>query len=174
MEDLRKLIYGLTPWVLSCVTAPLIVAQIVLFFFFKVSSAYGLQVVRHVGHLIWGLSAIFGVWPIIIFHMKGRVEKGKHYMHTTKLVDSGIYSIVRHPQYLAGVLISLALILMAQHWLITLLGVPAMVLTWVDALKADQYCTEKFGAEYRDYMQRVPRLNLVTGIVRLVRHGQAA
>jgi len=40
---------------------------------------------------------IFGVLPVFEFRKKGGVKKGKSYIHTTKLVDTGIYSIVRHP-----------------------------------------------------------------------------
>jgi protein-S-isoprenylcysteine O-methyltransferase Ste14 len=35
--------------------------------------------------------------------------------------------------------------------------------------QADQANIEKFGDEYTSYMQRVPRLNLVLGIIRLLR-----
>lgn len=38
-------------------------------------------------------------------------------------MDSGFYGIVRHPQYLAGALLSLALPLITWHWLVVLPGV---------------------------------------------------
>ncbi len=130
MERVRKSVYWLHPWVLSWLSTLLLLAQMILSLFFGVRNPDGLQAIQYTGHLAWALSAVFGVLLIITFRMRGRVEKGKNYVHTTKLVDSGIYAIVWHPQYLAGVLISLALILMTQHWLIALLGVPAMVLIW--------------------------------------------
>jgi protein-S-isoprenylcysteine O-methyltransferase Ste14 len=42
---------------------------------------------------------IFGMLPVFEFRKKGDVKKGKSYIYTTRLVDSGVYSIVRHPQY---------------------------------------------------------------------------
>ena len=39
---------------------------------------------------------------------------------------------------------------------------------YLDVLKADQGCIEKFGDAYRAYMERVPRVNFVVGIVRLI------
>ena len=111
-------------------------------------------------------SGVLGWLPIWEFRRKGRVPKGKSYIHTTVLVDSGIYGIVRHPQYLAGMLLSAALILVTQHWLIAAIGVPVMVLGYADMVKADQDLIEKFGDDYRRYMERVPRANVVVGVMR--------
>jgi len=49
------------------------------------------------------------------------VSKGKSYVGTTRLVDTSLYAIVRHPQYLGGILFNLMLMLLAQHWLVILL-----------------------------------------------------
>ena len=140
------------------------VAQIVLAFFFRKDY---LPVAKHIG---WGflfLSAIFGMLPIFTFRRKGKVEKGKSYMHTTKIVTSGIYAILRHSQYMAGILINIGIILISQHWLIIIIGVLAIVLNYFDALKADQDLITKFGKEYSDYVKKVPRLNFIAGIIRL-------
>jgi hypothetical protein len=42
------------------------------------------------------------------------------------------------------------------------------VLVYADSFKADQGCIQKFGDAYIDYMEKVPRVNFVTGIVRLM------
>jgi protein-S-isoprenylcysteine O-methyltransferase Ste14 len=96
-------------------------------------------------------------------------------MQTTTLVDTGIYAIVRHPQSgTAGILLNLALALIGQHWLLVALAAVGMVLLYVDTFRADQACIEKFGREYERYMQRVPRVNFVTGLVRLLVHSTPA
>jgi protein-S-isoprenylcysteine O-methyltransferase Ste14 len=41
-----------------------------------------------------------------------------------------------------------------QHWLIAIIGVVAMVLNYLIALKADQELIEKFGDDYQRYVQR--------------------
>lgn len=146
------------------------VLQIILSFFLRNPAA--LPLLKWVGWATWALSAIFGIVPIITFRVKGKVPKGRSYMHTTVLVDSGIYAIVRHPQFLAGMLINLALTLITQHWLVALPGALSAGLTYMDALRADQDGTEKFGDEYRRYMQRVPRMNFVAGIIRLARRSR--
>ncbi|MFZ5910702.1 MAG: methyltransferase family protein [Chloroflexota bacterium] len=119
----------------------------------------------------WGIlwvSAIFGWLPIFTFRKKGEV-KGRGYIQTTKLVDSGVYAIVRHPQYLAGVLMSIALPLITQHWSVLALGVVAAVIYYVNTFEEEKDNIEKFGQAYRRYMETVPRLNFILGIVRLVR-----
>jgi protein-S-isoprenylcysteine O-methyltransferase Ste14 len=96
-----------------------------------------------------------GVIPIITFHRRGGVSKEQEYVHTTVLVDSGIYAVVRHPQYLSFMLINVGLMLIAQHWLVIAMGAVAVVLNYIIALEADQAGIEKFGDAYRRYMQKV-------------------
>jgi protein-S-isoprenylcysteine O-methyltransferase Ste14 len=144
----------------------LIIAQYILAFF--VYKLPGIKAVQGVGWAIWVLSAIFGFGPIFIFRQKGGVAKGNSYMKTTKLVDTSLYAIVRHPQYVAGILLNLALMLLAQHWLVILLGVVSMGLFYLDIQTADLEGLDKFGEEYRQYMRRVPRVNFILGILRRI------
>jgi len=143
----------------------LIVLQIILSFFLYKP---GLPVLKHIGWSTLAVSAVFGWLPILAFRKKGGVSKGKSYIQTTVLVDSGIYAVVRHPQYLAGALINLALMLITQHGLIATIGVVAVVLNYFIALKADHELIEKFGDDYKRYIQKVPRMNFLVGLIRLV------
>lgn len=143
----------------------LIVIQYILAFF--VYKLPGIKPLQWIGWAIWVISLIFGFAPIFILSRRGGVAKGKSYVETTRLVDSSLYAIVRHPQYLSGILFNLALMLLAQHWLVILLGAISASLIWQDIQKADQEGIEKFGEAYREYMQRVPQVNFVLGIFRL-------
>jgi protein-S-isoprenylcysteine O-methyltransferase Ste14 len=154
-------------WIASCVYGSCMIIQMVVTYF-KYNSM-GLNTLVNAGWLVMAVSAVFGWMPIYMFRRKGGVSKGESYMHTTILVDSGIYAIIRHPQYFAGILISLALVLMSQHWLTTVLIVPVVVGTYIDSLKADERLIEKFGIEYKSYMKRVSGLNPLVGIIRLFR-----
>ena len=109
---------------------------------------------------------VFGGLPVFEFRRKGGVKKGESYIHTTKLVDTGIYSIVRHPQYVTFMLWAIAGMLLFQHWIVVLLGFPVFPLTYIDLIKADKDATQKFGDEYRAYMKSVPRANFLLGILR--------
>jgi protein-S-isoprenylcysteine O-methyltransferase Ste14 len=81
-------------------------------------------------------------------------------------VDSGIYSIVRHPQYLAGLLINLAVPLITWHWLVIILGAASIVMYWWSAVVEEEINLSKFGDAYREYQERVPRFNFLRGLYR--------
>lgn len=156
-------------YILSCIWGPLLVAQIILVLIFGIVNEAGLDVVIYIGKVIWWFSVILACVPIFVLKRKGGVPKGKSFVHTTVLVDSGLYSIVRHPQYTAGILFSLALILISQSWLIAAIGAVVILLLYIDILMADKYEVEKFGDEYKRYMKKVPRTNFILGIIRLLR-----
>jgi protein-S-isoprenylcysteine O-methyltransferase Ste14 len=165
-ETFSEFLFNLHPFLLSSIASVLTIAQIVLAFFLH---GNGTEVIKWVGWVCIWLSGIFGVVPIITFRKKGGVPKGESYMKTTKLVDTGIYAIVRHPQGgTAWLLINMGVILIAWHWTSAVLGLSSMVLAYADTYKSDQYCIEKFGVAYKEYQERVPRVNFVSGIIRLV------
>jgi len=150
-----------------CVLSVLFIAQIV---FFVVYFSYGkILMLKYGGWFILILSAIFGWLPIYTFRKKGKVPKGKSYVHTTELVTSGVYSVVRHPQFLAGILLSLWFFLVSQHWSVLVLGIPVMVIFYKDMFEADRSNIEKFGEAYASYMKEVPRMNFILGLIRIMK-----
>jgi protein-S-isoprenylcysteine O-methyltransferase Ste14 len=166
MKRFQEFFHSLHPYALCCIWGPLIVTQIILAF---VVRQPGSEALRRVGWIAWLTSAFFGWLPIFTLQRKGSVPKGKSYVHTTTLVETGLYGIVRHPQMgTAGLMMCLGLMLTTQHWSSVALGIPAMALIYLDLLSADQRCIEKFGDAYRRYMERVPRVNFVSGIIRLI------
>lgn len=140
------------------------VGQIVLTFFLY--NKTGNIAIRNAGWGVLWLSAIFGWLPIYTLKRWGGVPKGKGYIQTTELVDRGIYAIVRHPQYVAGLLMSIALVLIAQHWIVGLLGAIAATMYYVDAFEEEKTNIARFGKGYREYMEVVPRVNFVLGFIR--------
>jgi protein-S-isoprenylcysteine O-methyltransferase Ste14 len=155
-------------YILSCIWGPLLIAQIILVLFMGIYNESGLRIILYIGWFIWIVSVIFGWLPIFVLKKQGGVDKGKSYVHTTSLVTSGIYSIVRHPQYTAGILFSLALILISQSWLILIIGAVVITLLYFDIVMADRHERAKFGEEYERYMKDVPRTNFILGIIRLL------
>jgi protein-S-isoprenylcysteine O-methyltransferase Ste14 len=165
MKDWKSALDSLHPHLLAWIWSALLILQILLAFF--VFRHPKIQLLTVAGMVIWTLGTVFAILPIFTLRKRGRVPEGKSYMETTTLVDTGIYAIARHPQSgTAGILLNLALALIGQHWLLLILATVGMVLIYIDTLKADQACIEKFGEEYVRYMQRVPRVNFVAGIIR--------
>lgn len=127
-----------------------------------------IKILAYVGVGIYIFSGlIFGMLPIFEFRKKGDVKKGKSYIHTKKLVDTGIYSIVRHPQYITWIWWTIAGMLLFQHWIVILLGIPIIPLTYIDLINADKDGIKKFGEDYKKYMKKVPRFNFLLGIIKL-------
>ena len=110
---------------------------------------------------------IFIFPPFFLLRKYGGGEDGQDYMHTTQVVDQGLYAVVRHPQYLGYILIAAGFTLTSQHWLIALLSVAVFILFLAHAIQEERFCTEKLGDEYGRYAQRVSRFNVVLGLYRL-------
>jgi protein-S-isoprenylcysteine O-methyltransferase Ste14 len=67
-------------------------------------------------------------------------------------------------------IISLSLVCLAQHWLGVILGAILIVLLYYDMVREERSSTAKFGQAYQDYVERVPRMNLLLGLLRAARH----
>jgi protein-S-isoprenylcysteine O-methyltransferase Ste14 len=126
------------------------------------------EILAYFGVGLYVFSGIFfGILPVFEFRKKGEVRKRQSYIHTTRLVDTGIYSVVRHPQYVSFILFAIAGMLLFQHCIVILLGVTILPLTYIDLLRADKDAIKKFGEEYNAYMKKVPRANFLIGLARL-------
>lgn len=143
------------------------VGQIILAFLLY--NEGGNALICNVGWVILWLSALFGWLPILTLRKWGGVPQGKGYTQTTRLVERGVYGIVRHPQYLAGMLLGLGLSLIAQHWLVAVPGVVVTTISYLGTFQEEQALCEKFGLAYEAYRERVPRVNFAVGIVRALR-----
>ena len=126
------------------------------------------------GWVVWGFGMVLVMAPIVMFPRRGNVPSGKSFVHTTRLVDTGIYAVVRHPQYTGGIYaLFLTTLLWYPHWLFAVLGVSGSALLYLSCRAEDKRLVAKFGDDYRDYMNRVPGMNFVGGTVRLIRRRRA-
>jgi protein-S-isoprenylcysteine O-methyltransferase Ste14 len=128
----------------------------------------GDTLLRNLSWVVLWISAILGWWPILWFRLRGGVAKGASYTRTTRLVTSGPYALVRHPQYLAGILLGLGIAGIVQHWIVTALGIIVAAISYLGTWEDERACMVQFGAAYEAYRQRVPRVNLPLGIGRWI------
>jgi protein-S-isoprenylcysteine O-methyltransferase Ste14 len=153
----------------SVLTSLLLFSQI-LTGIYLLSNINQIAILAYIGVGLYVFTGLFfGMLPVFEFRKKGGVKKGKSYIQTTKLVDTGIYAIVRHPQYITFIFWTVAGMLLFQHWLAIILGIPIIPLTYIDLINADRDGIKKFGDEYRQYMKKVPRANFPLGIIRVIR-----
>jgi len=152
----------------STLASLLFIMQIIIGLYL-LSEVSQIKILAYTGVGLYVFSGIvFGMLPTFEFRKKGGVKKGKSYIHTTKLVDTGIYSIVRHPQYITFILWAIAGMLLFQHWIVICLGIPVIPFTYIDLINADKDGIKKFGDEYKKYMQKVPRANFLIGVIRVL------
>lgn len=109
-----------------------------------------------VGCTILGIGALFFILSVYTLRRKG----------ISNVVDSGIYGIVRHPMYLGGIVMFFSHIFLGQNWIVTISTILGITCCYLIMLSEDQRNIEKFGEKYRLYMQSVPRMNLLLGIVK--------
>ena len=129
----------------------------------------GYAPLRAVGPLL-GLSAILLMFlPIMTLRKHGDAEPGGSYMESTRVVERGPFAIVRHPQYLGYILLCGTFALTSQHWLIIALAMLATFCFSMHAVREERLLVAKFGKEYLAYMARVPRFNIVRGVLRVLR-----
>ncbi len=120
--------------------------------------------VMQIAGLVFGLAAfqylsgaeflgVRQVWR----HVTGKSESGDiEGLTRNELVTAGVYGIVRHPLYLAGI------VLFTFNPVMTVNGLTVTILADLyflfGALIEERRFLVIFGEEYREYMKRVPRL----------------
>ncbi|MHB1018373.1 MAG: methyltransferase family protein [Coriobacteriia bacterium] len=109
------------------------------------------------------------VVPVIQLKRQGGVADGDIFANTTTVVDTGLYAVVRHPQFLAMLVLAAGIALIAQRWTEALVGAAAAGAFLVDFRRADRRDLAKFGQPYQEYMERVPGWNPLVGVARVLR-----
>jgi protein-S-isoprenylcysteine O-methyltransferase Ste14 len=132
----------------------------------------GIVLLRRIGVIVLLGSVLLAFLPIFTLRKYGRVQRGRNYMNTSVVVDRGLYSVVRHPQYLAYMLFNVGFMLTSQNCFIVLLGGLAIAFFYLHTMDEERFCRKKFGEEYERYSRKVPRFNLLLGIVRLCRRSR--
>jgi len=113
-----------------------------------------------VGYTIFGIGAVFYILSVFTLRKKG----------ISRIIDSGIYGIVRHPMYLGAIIMFFSHFFLGQNWVVAIGTIVAIVCCYLIILSDDEQNIEKFGDDYRRYMKKVPRINLVLGVMRLLQH----
>ena len=153
---------------LTSVLGSFLIGQIVLCFVFY--NHTNLDVLLYLGWATFFVSFfVISGMARRAFQTKGGNSKRKRWLETTTVVDSGIYSVVRHPMYLSFMIYPVGLMLISQHWLSPILGFPILMYLYYIMHVEERVNIKKFGEDYKQYMNRVPRANFVTGFIRLLR-----
>lgn len=104
-----------------------------------------------------------GAW-LGIAGVKGTSLKVAETHRANMIITSGVYSVVRHPQYLGGLLAHVVITFLFSAWF-SLLSTPMMVLlVFLISKKEEKELSKEFGKEFQNYAEVVPmflpRLNI--------------
>lgn len=122
---------------------------------------------RHRSWAGWTGAAIFaaGLWLL----WRAHAALGRYWSHSLELrqghelVTDGIYRHIRHPMYAFGWLLGIAQALLLPNWIAGPSGLVSFALLYFGrAPREEQMMLDRFGDEYRAYMDRtgsvIPRL----------------
>ena len=167
-----RVIYGGTWWEKALLS--LMFAQIIVGISYGTvfGPSLGFRSLLYVGWLISVIGLPFWFSTAIYFPKKGKPQEGKRFVYTTALVDSGLYAIVRHPQFLGCIMLMSASILVSQHWLSAIVGIPISMWLYREIPKEEKGLIVRFGDEYKRYIKRVPKINFILGIIRFQRRNK--
>jgi protein-S-isoprenylcysteine O-methyltransferase Ste14 len=111
--------------------------------------------------VVAGLAAVaFGLWALISAkqRFKSIGTNVNPFQPSLAIAHDGIYSPLRNPMYVGGVVGLLGIVLIfGLEWALLLLIVATLILHFGVVLREERYLERKFGEDYQRYKASVPR-----------------
>jgi protein-S-isoprenylcysteine O-methyltransferase Ste14 len=127
-------------------------------FFYLASTLEVLYVSPPIKYLGW---ILLGLGLVLIVLSTATLVRNRE----AGLIEGGIYGVVRHPMYL-GAMVLFLWIFFVPHWAIVLISAVNIAIVYGFILQGERQNITKFGGTYRRYMESVPRINLLAGLIR--------
>lgn len=108
-----------------------------------------------VGVAAGGFFTLVGVVLIILAHKELPKEHGQP-EKLDKLATKDVYSKVRHPIYLAVMLINFGLSLLFSNYLLLILSILLIPVWYMVSKSEEKFLIGKFGERYSEYMEETP------------------
>jgi protein-S-isoprenylcysteine O-methyltransferase Ste14 len=106
-----------------------------------------------------GLGTVSLVLALWIFRTIGKnITSTVETREEHELVTDGPYRWVRHPLYTVGTSFFMSLDIVAANWFMGLASLVVLVMLMIRLPKEEEKLIERFGGEYRAYMERTGRL----------------
>ena len=102
---------------------------------------------------------LFGVF-ILSQSVSGLSRKVSESHRPEKVIISGIYARVRHPQYLGFLLLHIGFSILLSGWYSLLSTAAIFIMLYILARKEETELTKEFGKDYEEYKKMVPMLIL--------------
>jgi len=110
-------------------------------------------------HLIISLPLIMvGAWFGIEGVRVTGMELAETHCSPKKILNTGIYSAVRHPQYFGWILAHIGISILLSVWYSMLFTPVLIAIIYLISKKEEDELVKEFGKEYEDYKKQVPML----------------
>jgi protein-S-isoprenylcysteine O-methyltransferase Ste14 len=101
--------------------------------------------------VIFSLGSAIGFWTYPSFGLRATLGLGD------KLVTRGPYQYTRNPQYIGDSLNIIGFMILTNSWMVWVIGTLALGLNILAPYTEEPWLEQRFGVEYMEYKQRVPR-----------------
>lgn len=128
-------------------------------FFFSAGDISVPKGISYLGFFLLLLGLAVFILSAVTLRVKGKPPSG--WEDTTEFIDIGIYRVVRHPIYLAAMVGAIGAMLVNFSLQAMVLNLAAVFMFVKTCIAEDEFNLGKFGDSYRDYVERVPRLNFL-------------
>ncbi len=109
-------------------------------------------------HIVLGIVFLVpGAW-LGIAGVKETTLKVAETHRTDKIITTGVYSLIRHPQYLGGLLSHIGISFLLSAWFSLLVTPLMIILVYLISWKEEKELIIEFDKEYEDYKKKVPML----------------
>lgn len=118
---------------------------------------------------VWLGAILLLTLSMLTLRRRGGVPEDRSYVATAVLISTGVYGLIRHPQYPGWLLMHAVVPLFKPNALLAVLGMAGIACVVWFTLQEEAELLAKFGDSYRNYMQTVPRYELLAGAARQLR-----
>jgi len=110
------------------------------------------------GALLLLIGGIIVIYAYGYLYLKGHGSPGPHMGQTRQLVQTGIFSLVRHPSVIGKLLgiVGLAVIMRSPSFLLVIVPLLMVYSYATTRLIQERLCRQHLGEAYDDYCRRVP------------------
>jgi protein-S-isoprenylcysteine O-methyltransferase Ste14 len=124
-------------------------ASLLPFQYWKLGSILSLRII---GFVLLGIGIVIALTAFFTMKILGKPKKG--WEDTTQLIETGIFSLTRHPIYFAAFLGSTGVFLIKISIFSIILVCVSDVLFFLAAFYEDKWNEEKFGKAYKEYQKK--------------------
>ncbi|HQN93504.1 MAG TPA: isoprenylcysteine carboxylmethyltransferase family protein [Prolixibacteraceae bacterium] len=152
---------------------PLTVAHFLLVVFIGltifVKAEHHSDILGKLGSVLIICALVFWFVPMFTLRKYGEVSPFGSFLATTRLVDRGVYGLIRHPQYLGFMILTSGIALLYQQVYLGVLAVMIIVLLRFGMNEEDKLLRAQFGEEFINYCKRVPSVNIFKSLITILK-----